>query len=60
MITRKILEWTDKKYDEGVVEDKTSKVKASGFVEGLVDGCVIFYPVMVAACIYWQKQALKK
>lgn len=60
MITRTMLKWADKKYEEGEAEGKYSKIIASGFVEGLVDGSVIMYPVMVAACVYWKRQALKK
>ena len=61
-ITRKILNWTDKNVEEAIVnnEDVTKKAMVSGFVEGLVDGAVIFYPIMVGACYYWKKQALKK
>ena len=61
-ITRKILNWTDKNVEEAIAnnEDVTKKAMVSAFVEGLVDGAVIIYPLMVVACHYWEKQSLKK
>lgn len=59
-ITRKILEWTDTKQKEGMAEDNLTKVALGGFVEGMVDGCVVWYPIVLGAAYYWKKQALKK
>lgn len=59
-ITKQILKWTDKKYEEGVEENDTKKIMISGFVEGAIDGCVVCYPIVVAGCYYWKKRALKK
>lgn len=64
MIARSILKKVDKNIEE-VYENPTAKhagVKAfvSGAMEGMVDGAVIMYPILVASCCYWRKKALKK
>lgn len=62
-IARTILKWTDKQAEESVLEDGTTnvgKAALSGFVEGAVDGCIIWYPILLGAAYYWKKQALKK
>lgn len=62
-ITRAILNWSDKKFEESMdLNDKhrLAKAAASGLVEGLVDGAIIAYPMLCIACTYWKNQALKK
>lgn len=59
-ITRKIIDWCDDKYTEAVREDSGKKAFASGFVEGLVDGVVLFHIPVTVACYIWKSKALKK
>lgn len=62
-ITRKILDWTDKKFDEALDENEKHpalKAGVSCFVSGLIDGAVIAYPILVFGCYYWRKKAEKK
>ena len=61
-LTKRLLDWTDRKYDEIDVEtDKhwAIKVTALGFVEGAIDGAVFAYPILLAGCVYWRKKAEK-
>lgn len=59
-LSRNILNWCDKKFEEGCEEDNLKKVNVSGFVEGLVDGAVLMYVPLVIACFIWKKKATKK
>ena len=59
-ITRKILDWSDKKYEEAFkpgTKHPIRKAFVSGFVEGFIDVAVFSYPIVVASCMYWQKKA---
>ena len=47
-VTRAIINWCDKKYEEAVDEGNGTKAFVAGVVEGFVDGSVLFY---VPACI---------
>lgn len=62
-ITRKILNWTDRKFDEVCdnPNEKHPEVKAFalGGVEGLIDGAIISVPILLVSCIVAGKQ-LKK
>lgn len=62
MITRKILDWTDEKFDEAIKGEKNWLLKAavSGFVEGVVDGAVVMFPIVLGGCYYRRKKAQKK
>lgn len=58
-ISRGILKWADKKQEEAITEIENGKVakgmakaSLSGMAEGFVDGCVIWYPVLVGALGY--------
>ena len=55
-ITRNILNWCDKQYKEAITDKNCKhphvKSAVSGFVEGMVDGAVIMYPILVGVCIY--------
>jgi hypothetical protein len=62
-ITKKILEWNDKRFESIDMEkDKNPGLKAfsCGVVEGAIDSAVIWYPVLLASCYYWKNKALKK
>lgn len=61
-ITRSILKWTDEQTEKLTGEKKSDYVKALGLgmIEGAVDGAVLAYPIVLAGCLYWKKQATKK
>ena len=54
-ITKRILDWTDKKMDEIVSnpEEKHANLKAFGLgaIEGAIDGAVITYPLLVVGLL---------
>lgn len=52
-IARKVLNWTDKKFEEvDVINDKHPYLKSFGlgFIEGAIDGAIIAYPFLIATC----------
>lgn len=62
-IVRNVLNKTDEVYNNIDVEnDKHPYAKAAGcgFVEGVIDGAVICYPMLLVGCWYWKHKALKK
>lgn len=63
-IARGILKWTDKEMDKVLYDENTKhkglKSVGLGMLEGFVDGAIIAYPILIAGCIYWRKQAEKK
>lgn len=52
-ITKRVLDWTDKKMDEVVSnpEEKHANLKAFvlGAIEGTIDGAVIAYPFLIVS-----------
>lgn len=59
-VTRKVINWCDKKYAEAVREDSGRKAFASGVVEGFIDAAIVLYiPVCIVNYIL-QKETLKK
>jgi hypothetical protein len=59
-ITRQMLKWCDKTFMDSLEEPDERKAmrkaSASGFVEGILDGAVIMYPVvLIACCVYKHK-----
>lgn len=63
-ISKAILKWTDKEMDKVMDDDnqKRACLKALGLgaIEGIIDGAVLAYPILVAGCIYWRNKAIKK
>lgn len=63
-IARSILKFGDKLTEEAYAEEDSKKagVKAftAGALEGAIDAAVVCYPLLLAGCYYWKKQALKK
>lgn len=63
-IAREILKWTDKETDKVLYDENTKhrglKAVGLGMIEGFVDGAIVAYPILLAGCIYWRKQARKK
>lgn len=62
-LTKRVLYWTDRKFDE-VYENENEKhpfIKAFalGGVEGLIDGAVIGFPILLVSCIAAGKQIKK-
>lgn len=61
-ITKKILDWNDKKFEE--IDENTKhpvlKAIACGVIEGTIDGAVMAYPILMVGCVYWKKKALNK
>ena len=60
-ITRKILDWTDKKYDyiiNNIDEVKHPYAKSFGLgaIEGFIDSAVIWMPILLVACVAKNKQ----
>lgn len=56
-ITRRLINWCDKKFEDALHEPddrkSTRDAAVSGFVEGVIDGAVIMYvPVLIACCVY--------
>lgn len=60
-IARKVIGWVDKTM-ENLDDSKHPVAKAfgAGFVEGAIDGAIIMYPILVAACIVAGKELNKK
>ena len=63
-VTRKLINWCDKTFDEALNEQDERKAYkksfASGIVEGFVDAAVLMYIPVVIACYIWQDKATKK
>lgn len=63
-LTRELLNWADKKYEEAMetTDERESMRKASvsGFVEGCVDGAVLAYPILLVACLVYQHKLKNK
>lgn len=61
--TKKVLNWTDKKFEEIVdnPDEKHPNLKAFGLgaIEGVIDGAVIAYPILLVGCFVAAKK-LKK
>lgn len=62
MITKAILDWKERKFEELDPNSKHAAIKAFGLgaIEGFVDGAVFAYPMLVVSCLYWKNKALKK
>lgn len=64
MLVRKILKWSDKKYDEAINEPKKGKgfrkALLSGAGEGFVDGCFIVGVTAIIASVISIIKGLKK
>ena len=55
-MTRKILNWTERKNEEiDVINDKHPYLKSFGLgcVEGFIDGVVVMYPILIGS-LYWK------
>lgn len=59
-VTRKLIDWSDKKYDEAIREDKGYKAFVSGMAEGFTDAAIVLYVPVVIACALWRHEAMKK
>lgn len=59
-IARKVIEWVDNSM-ENIDKSKHPIAKSfgAGFVEGAIDGAIIAYPMLVAACIIAGKKLAK-
>ena len=62
-ITRQVLKWCDKTFEEALCEEDDRKgmrkAFASGAVEGVIDGAIIMYIPMLIACYVWKSKAEK-
>ena len=60
-IARKVIGWADKNM-ENIEDSKHPYIKAfcMGAVEGLIDGAIIAYPILMAACIAAGKKLEQK
>lgn len=59
-ITRKILDWSEKKYDEASEPGEKHPIRkavVSGFVDGFVDVALFSYSILMVSCVYWRKKA---
>lgn len=59
-ITKKILDWSEKKYDEALEPGEKHPIRkaaVSGFVGGFIDVAVVSYSVLMVSCIYLVKKA---
>lgn len=60
-ITRKLLELSDRKFEEACNENKSGKTFLSGVIEGFMDGAVLMYvPVLIAIGIAHHKNTKKE
>lgn len=62
-MTRTILDWTKKNYDEIDCENnKHPYLKAVGLgaIEGAIDGAVLMYVPVLISCYLWRKKAKQK
>lgn len=58
MITRKILNWTDRKFNELRPDDSLACAKAFGLgaIEGVIDAHVILYPILFLSLVITNKK----
>ena len=63
-VTRNLIDWCDKKFDEALHEEderkSSAKAFASGAVEGFMDAAILLYVPVLIACYIWQGKANKK
>ena len=60
-VTRRLLEISDRKYKEALVENKGGKAFLSGAIEGFMDAAIVMYvPICAAVWISEIKNAKKK
>lgn len=59
-VARKLIDWSDKKYDEAIREDKGYKAFISGMAEGFADASIVLYVPVVIAFALWGHEAMKK
>lgn len=63
-ITRAMLARCDELFVESLREPderkSMRKASASGFVEGLIDGAVVMYPIVLVACCVYKHKLDKK
>lgn len=59
-VARKLIDWSDKKYDEAIREDKGYKAFISGMAEGFADAAIVLYVPVVIAFALWGYEAMKK
>ena len=60
-VTRRLLEISDRKYKEALVEHKGSKAFLSGAIEGFMDAAIVMYvPICAVVWIVNIKNAKKK
>ena len=55
MLTKKVLNWVDKKYDE-IYDNKNTKFRGVkefglGVIEGAIDGAILAYPILLITCV---------
>ena len=41
MIAKHLVNWIEKKENEGIAEDKPGKIALAGFTEGAIDGAIV-------------------
>lgn len=62
-ISRELLKIGDKLMEDTITEEDSKKryLKAftAGALEGVMDAAIVCYPILLAGCCYWKKQALK-
>lgn len=56
MITRKVLNWTERKFNEIANRDENIKSKmikgfGLGSIEGFIDGALIGFPILFVTCL---------
>lgn len=59
-VTRRLIDWCDKKYNEAIREDDGRKAFASGAVEGFMDAAIVLYVPIAICCALWRHEAMKK
>ena len=60
-VTRRLVEISDRKYKEALVENKGGKAVLSGAIEGFMDAAIVMYvPICAAVWIAGIKSAKKK
>ena len=59
-VTRRLINWCDKKYDEAFREGKGHKVFVIGMVEGYANAAIMLYVPLLICCALWKHEAMKK
>lgn len=59
-VTRRLINWCDKKYDEAIREGNGRKAFVSGMAEGFADAAIVLYVPLVICCALWRHEATKK